>query len=93
VSPPRSFLADANYDAESLRTALARRDITAVIPNRRYRRTPFLFDPAAYTQRNFVERMFCRLKDWRRVATRYDKLARNYHAGLCLAAVLTCWIN
>ena len=51
----------------------------------------FPFDPAAYRMRNVVERTFCRLKDFRAVATRYDKLARNYLAGLCLVAALCFW--
>jgi len=46
-----------------------------------------------YRLRNLVERLWCRLKDWRRVATRYDKLARNYLAGVYLAALLIYWIN
>jgi len=37
--------------------------------------------------------MWCRIKDWRRVATRYDKLARNYLSGACLAAIIACWLN
>lgn len=51
------------------------------------------FDPVAYRQRNIIERAFCRLKDWRAIATRYDKTARNFLAGICLAAAITYWIN
>ncbi|MFO1097397.1 MAG: transposase [Xanthobacteraceae bacterium] len=43
--------------------------------------------------RNVIERTFCRLKDWRRIATRYDKLARNFEAAVSIAALLTWWIN
>ena len=50
------------------------------------------FDPAACRSRNLIERMFCRLKDYRRIATRYDKLADNYLSALCLAAVITGWV-
>ena len=49
------------------------------------------FDPIAYKQRNLIERMFCRLKDWRGIATRYDKLARNFAAALAIAAIVTWW--
>jgi transposase len=49
------------------------------------------FDAGAYRQRNLIERMFCRLKDWRRVATRYDKLAANFAAAVALAAVIIWW--
>ena len=51
------------------------------------------YDPVAYRQRNLVERLWCRLKDWRRIATRYDKLARNYLASVYLAALFIYWIN
>lgn len=46
----------------------------------------------AYRRRNQIERLFCRLKNWRRIATRYDRLARNYLAGLALAAIVSVWI-
>jgi putative transposase len=51
------------------------------------------FDPIAYRKRNIIERAFCRLKDWRAIATRYDKTARNFLAGICLAAAITWWIS
>ena len=60
------------------------------------------FDPIAYRQRNIIERAFCRLKDWRAIATRYGpkatpegryKTARNFLAGICLAAAVTWWIS
>ena len=50
------------------------------------------FDAAAYRQRNLIERAFCRLKDWRGIATRYDKTARNFLAGICLAAAIIFWL-
>ncbi len=46
-----------------------------------------------YKERNRIERMWCRIKDWRRIATRYDKLARNYMSGAYLAALIACWLN
>jgi len=45
-----------------------------------------------YRGRNAIERMFCCLKDWRRIATRYDKLATNFMAAICLAAAVTRWL-
>jgi putative transposase len=53
------------------------------------RRHPF--DETAYPQRNLIERMFCRLKDWRRIATRYDKLAATFAAAVMLAAIIIWW--
>jgi putative transposase len=51
------------------------------------------FDKLSYKGRNVIERAFSHLKDWRRVATRYDKLARNYRATVTLAIILKWWIN
>ena len=51
------------------------------------------FDPRAYKARNLIERAFCRLKDWRAIATPYDKTARNFFAGLCLAVAVTHWLR
>jgi len=64
-----------------------------VIPATRSRKAPIPYDRDAYRTRNLVERLWCRLKDWRRIATRYDKLAINYMAGVFLAASLTFWCN
>jgi transposase len=47
--------------------------------------------PRAYKRRNVIERLFCSLKNWRRVATRYDRLTRNYLSGLALAAIIIAW--
>ena len=71
----RLCLADTAYDADKLRRFLIDRGTIPVIPNNPTRKRIQPFDPEAYKQRNLVERMFRRLKDWRRVATRYDKLA------------------
>ena len=65
----------------------------AVIPSTTSRRAPIPYDTIAYRDRNRVERMWCRLKDFRRVATRYDKLARNYLSGAFLAAACAYWLN
>jgi transposase len=71
---------------------LAQRSIQAVIPSIARRKPLIPHDRKAYCQRNLIERMFSRLKDFRRVATRYDKLARNFLAGVVLAAAITWWI-
>ncbi len=52
---------------------------------------PYPLDRQAYARRNLIERLFCRLKNWRRLATRYDRLARNYLAALALITVVTEW--
>jgi transposase len=93
VPHPRRLLADRAYDANSLRTELAQRRIKAVIPPNPTRKHPHRYDKAAYKGRNVIERMFCRLKDFRRIATRYDKLARNFLSAVLLAAAITWWAN
>lgn len=91
VSPPKRLLADKAYDADSLRDWLNARSIQAVIPSTASRNTPYPLDRIAYKRRNLIERMFCRLKDWRRIATRYDRTARNFLSALALAATLSFW--
>ena len=89
---PQLCLADAAYDSDALRAALIARGATPVIPNNPTRKRLHPFDCTAYRLRNAVERTFCRLKDWRRVATRYDRLARNFLATVTIAAIVSYWI-
>ena len=87
------LLADKAYDTNPFRSVLAARAVEPVIPSIRRRKPLIPHDAAAYRQRNLIERMFCRLKDFRRVATRYDKLARNFLATAILAAAIIWWTN
>ena len=91
VVPPRRFIADKAYDADSLRRWLKVSRVKAVIPSTATRAVPYPLDHHAYTRRNLIERLFCRLKNWRRLATRYDRLARNYLAAPALITVATEW--
>ena len=86
------LLADKAYDAGHYRARLKQLHIQPVIPNKSNRKRPYPFDRKRYRNRNVIERMFGRLKDFRRVATRYDKNAKNYMAALCLAALICYWI-
>jgi len=86
------LIADKSYDADHWRGFLLSRNIEPVIPAKTNRKTPISHDKNRYKERNTIERMFGRIKDWRRVATRYDKLARNFMAALCLAALICFWI-
>ncbi len=67
------------------------RRIRAVIPSRTTRTKPFRLDRKAYKRRNLIERFFANLKNWRRIATRYDRLARNYLATLAIPSVVIAW--
>ena len=89
---PTLCLADAAYDSDALRHRLIERGTRPVIPNNPTRKRKHPFDRTAYRLRNVVERTFCRLKDFRRIATRYDRLARNYSAAVAIAAIVTYWI-
>jgi transposase len=87
------LIADKGYDSNAIRAAIQAQGAEAVIPATRARKAPIPYDRQAYRTRNLVERLWCRLKDWRRIATRYDKLATNYMAGVFLAAAITFWCN
>jgi transposase len=87
------LIADRGYDSNAIRAAIQAQGAEVVIPATRSRKAPIPYDRDAYRTRNLVERLWCRLKDWRRIATRYDKLATNYMAGVFLAAAITFWCN
>ena len=92
VERAESLIGDKAYDSEDLRDELDQRGTKPVIPNRSNRKQPFCFSKRFYKLRWRIETAFNRLKDFRRIATRYDKLARNYLASVCLAAALVWWI-
>ncbi len=91
MPPARRCLADTAYDSDDLRGFLLDRGTLPVIPNNPTRKRLHPFNQKAYRQRNIIERMFCRLKDWRRIATRYDKLATNFAAAVAIAALILWW--
>jgi len=91
LPPARFCAADTAYDADHLRRFLLGRGTTPVIPNNPTRKRRQPFDPQLYKRRNLIERAFCRLKDWRRIATRYDKLAQNFASAVHLASVIIWW--
>lgn len=92
TKPARKMLADKAYDSAGLRKWLRDRGTKPVIPNKSNRKQPFRFDKTSYKQRHRIENAFCRLKDFRRIATRYDRLARNFLASICLVAAVVWWI-
>jgi len=92
VKPPKRMLGDKAYDSAELREELDERGTRPVIPNRSNRKQPFRFSKRLYKLRWRIEAAFNRLKDFRRIATRYDRLAQNYLASVCLVAALVWWI-
>lgn len=87
----KHLLADAAYDGDAFRQFLTSRGSVPVIKPNRTRKSEVPFDTVLYKARNTIERAFSHLKDWRRVATRYDKLARNFQATIALAAIILWW--
>ena len=81
------LIADKAYDADRLRQHLKARGATANIPNMIRRKRRFRWKKALYRQRNLIERFFNKLKQFRRIATRYDKLGATFQAFLQLAVV------
>lgn len=86
--PCEFLLADKAYDIDSFRQALTEDGIQAVIPSKRNRLNPTTHDCHIYKERNIVERFFQKIKRFRRIATRYDKTARMYLAGVMFVSIL-----
>lgn len=86
------LLADKGYDSEKFRNALTERNIEPVIPSKINRLKPFHHDAHIYKERNFVERFFNKIKQFRRVATRYDKTAVMFKGTLVLVGIIL-WLK
>ena len=92
LPPGALVMADRAYDTDAIREQIQARGSVPNIPPKRTRRWKHCFSPVLYRGRNAVERMFSRLKDFRRIATRYDKLAANFLAAVHLAAAVSYWL-
>lgn len=92
IRRPGCLIADKGYDADALRKTLTENGTKPVIPGRRSRKRRVRHDKRRYRDRHLIENAFCRLKDFRRIATRYDKLAANFLSAVALAALITYWI-
>ena len=87
-----SIAADKAYDADGVLAVIATCGAQAVIPPKKTRLVQRPFDRHLYKNRNLIERFFCRLKQFRRIATRYDKLASRFSAFIAIAATLI-WLD
>ena len=85
--PGRDLIADRGYDAMAIVEMVRAAGGSAHIPTQRDRKVQRHVDAAFYRQRNLIERFFCKLKHFRRIATRYDKLARNFMASVLIASI------
>ena len=89
----RVLIGDRGYDRRALRDTLAARGTDACMPSTRSRKIPIPHDPALYRRRHRIENLFARLKDWRCIATRYDRCAHTFMAAITIAAIMIFWIN
>ena len=92
LPPASSMIADRGYDSTWFREELAARGIQPCIPSSRSRKRPYPYDKVLYRQRHKIENLFAKLKDWRRVATRYDRCAHTFFSAICIAAIVIFWL-
>ena len=91
--PPNVILhGDKGYDSDAIRRAIEAKGGMPNIPPKTNRKWKNCFSPALYKARNAIERMFGRLKDFRRIATRYDRKATHFLAALCIASIVSDWL-
>ena len=93
LPPARELIGDRGYDSGRFRAALQDKGIAPCIPSTRSRKLPIPHDAVLYRQRHRIENMFGRLKDWRRIATRYDRCAHTFFSAITLAATVTFWLG
>ena len=92
LPPARTLLGDKSYDADWFREARTERGIVACIPARRGRRNPAEHNANLYHKRHRIENLFARLKDWRRITTRYDRCGELFLSAICIAATVIFWL-
>ncbi len=87
------LLGDRGYDADWFRNALVERGITPCIPSKTNRKISIPHDRVLYRKRHRVENMFGKIKDWRRIHTRYDRCAHTFMSAICIAATVIFWLD
>ena len=92
LPPAKALFGDKGYDADWFRDALAKRGIEACIPSKSNRKEPIPHDKALYRERHKIENTFGRIKDWRRIHTRYDRCAHTFMSAICIAATVIFWL-
>ena len=88
---PKTVRRERPPDHAEIREAM--REIAACIPSKSNRKIAIPHDPALYRQRHKIENMFGKLKDWRRIHTRYDRCAHTFFSAICIAATVTFWLG
>jgi putative transposase len=93
LPPASELIGDRGYDSNRFRAALLKRGITPCIPSTRSRKVEIPYDKGLYRERHRIENTLGRLKDWRRIATRYDPCAHTFFSAICIAATVTFWLR
>jgi putative transposase len=89
----KELLGDKGYDSDWFRAALTARGITPCIPPKANRKVQYRYDKTTYKKRHLVENLFAKIKDWRRIHTRYDRCAHAFMSAICIAATVIFWLN
>ncbi|TWA76873.1 IS4 family transposase [Azospirillum brasilense] len=87
-----ALLADKAFDSNAIRALVAEREAVAVIPSKADRSAPIPHDTEMYKWRHLVENFFCKIKEFRRIATRYDRSATNFMAAVHIVATVAYWL-
>ena len=90
LAPALEVVCDGAYDSGALRALIAEAGATAVINPHPNRKEPLHFDPVAYEKRHHIEQTFSKIKQFRRLATCYDKLERTFDSFMCLRVITLC---
>ena len=88
-----AMIADKGYDGDWFRQALTARGTMPCIPSKSNRKAPIPYDVVLYRQRHLIENMFAKLKDWRRIHTRYDRCAHTFFSAITIAATVIFWLD
>lgn len=86
------LIGDKGYDSDWFRAALASLGTTACIPPKVNRKLRYEYDKKLYRQRHKIENLFAKIKDWHRVATRYDRCAHTFMSAISIAATVCYWL-
>jgi transposase len=91
-SEAETLIGDKGYDSDNIRNALTEQGITPCIPPKKNRKKPAGYCKILYKTRHKIEKLFAKLKDWRRIATRYDRCAHTFGSAIYLAATVIFWL-
>jgi transposase len=92
LPPATTLIGDRGYDSNSFRESLVAKGIAPCIPPKKNRKVPIEYDKTLYKQRHRIENMFAKLKDWRRIAMRYDRCSHTFFSAICIAVIVLFYL-